>query len=208
MVLALVLMMRHGEAENNVKRVLAGRELEYHLTEKGREQAISTANFLKSITIDAIYASPVVRTLETAKIVSEITGVGYAADERLTETDMGSVTGMSYNEALKKYGNIFLRFYYDDPMMDNMKIERFSAIRKRVNDMLEYVAEKHSSTNVLLVTHLDPIKAAITRILDLKPETLFNTSIKNASLTVLRHGSSDYDLVAFNVMDMSRYSLE
>ena len=201
-------MMRHGEADNNVEHILAGRELEYHLTERGREQVASTANGLRSIPIDAIYSSPVTRTVETAKIVSETIGVDYAIDERLIETDMGSVVGMSYKEAIEKYGNVFLRFYQEDPFVGNLNVERFSAIRERVNDMLNYVAEKHPDTNVLLVTHLDPIKAAITRILDLKAESLFNTAIKNASLTILRHGSSDYSLIAFNVMDINRYSFE
>lgn len=200
-------MMRHGEAENNVQHVLAGRQLEYHLTERGREQVVSTAKNLKSIPIEAIYSSPVVRTIETAKIVSDILGVDYSVDDRLTETDMGALVGMGYNEALGKYGNIFLRFYHDDPMLRNLEIERFSSIGARVNNMLDYVSERYPSTNVLLVTHLDPIKAVINRMLDLKPETLFNMSIRNASLTVLRHGSS-YNLVAFNVMDMSRYSSE
>jgi probable phosphoglycerate mutase len=201
-------MMRHGEAENNVRHILAGRELEYHLTETGKKQVTSTANSLKSIPIDAIYTSPVVRTVETAEIVSETVGVDYAVDERLIETDMGSIVGMGYNDALEKYGNIFLGFYRDDPMLKNLRVERFSAIKERVGSMLDYVAEKHPDTNVLLVTHLDPIKAAITRILDLKAESLFNTAIKNASLTILRHGSSDYSLIAFNVMDMNRYSFE
>lgn len=201
-------MMRHGEAENNVKRILAGRELEFNLTERGREQVASTARSLKSIPIETIYTSPVKRTLETAEIVSETIGVDYTIDERITETDMGSVVGMQYNDALEKYGNIFLRFYQDDPKVQKLNVERFSAIKERVNNMLDYVSEKHLDTNVLLVTHLDPIKAAISRILDLNPEALFNMSIKNASLTILRHGSSDYNLLAFNVMDMSRYSLE
>jgi len=200
--------MRHGEAENNVRHILAGRELEYHLTETGKKQVTSTANNLKSIPIDAIYTSPVVRTVETAEIVSETVGVDYEVDERLIETDMGSIVGMGYNDALEKYGNIFLGFYRDDPMLKNLKVERFSAIKERVDSMLDYVAEKHPDTNVLLVTHLDPIKAAITRILDLKAESLFNTAIKNASLTILRHGSSDYSLIAFNVMDINRYSFE
>jgi probable phosphoglycerate mutase len=201
-------MMRHGEAENNVQRVLAGRDLEYHLTERGKKQVSSTSNALSSIPIDAIYTSPIARTIETARIVSETIGVDYQVDERLTETDMGSVVGMRYNDALEKYGNIFLGFYRDDPIMDELGIERFSVIRKRVNSMLEYVGERHPDTNVLLVTHLDPVKAAVTRIFDLKPQSLFDMSIRNASLTILRHGSSDYSLAAFNVMDLSRYFLE
>jgi len=119
-------MMRHGEAENNVKHILAGRELEYHLTERGREQVASTAEGLKSVPVEAIYTSPITRTVETAKIVSETIGVDYTIDDRLVETDMGSIVGMSYNEALEKFGNIFLRFYHDDPTLRNLHVERFS----------------------------------------------------------------------------------
>jgi probable phosphoglycerate mutase len=201
-------MMRHGEAENNVKHILAGRELEYYLTERGREQVASTAEGLKSVPIEAIYTSPVTRTVETAKIVSETIGIDYTIDDRLIETDMGSIVGMSYNEALEKFGNIFLRFYHDDPMLRNLHVERFSSIRARINNILDFVADKHQATNVLLVTHLDPIKAAINRIFNLNPDTLFNMTVKNASLTILRHGSSDYNLIAFNVMNMNRYPLE
>lgn len=201
-------MMRHGEAENNVKHILAGRELEYHLTERGREQVASTAEGLKSVPIEAIYTSPITRTVETAKIVSETIGIDYTIDDRLIETDMGSIVGMSYNEALEKFGNIFLRFYHDDPMLRNLHVERFSSIRSRINNILDFVADKHQATNVLLVTHLDPIKAAINRIFNLNPDTLFNMTVKNASLTILRHGSSDYNLIAYNVMNMNRYPLE
>jgi probable phosphoglycerate mutase len=201
--------MRHGEAENNVIHILAGRRTEYHLTEKGKVQVADIAGKLKQVPIDTIYTSPITRTLETSKIVAEKIGMDYKIDERLTETEMGSVTGMSYNDVLKKYGNLFLKFYQDDDtILGNMGIERFSAIGARMNNMLDYVAEKHPDKNVLLVTHLDPIKAAISRIMDLKPEVLFKMAIKNASLTLLKHSSRDYSLSAFNVMDISRYTLE
>jgi len=201
--------MRHGEAENNVTHVLAGRRLQYHLTEKGKVQVSDVAEKLKEVPIDAIYASPITRAMETSQIVAEKLGIDYRIDERLTETEMGSLTGMYTNDVSKKYGNLFLRFYQDnDVTLSDMGIERFSAIGARVSNMLDYVAEKHHNKNVLLVTHLDPIKAAVKRIMDLKPEALLKMAIKNASLTILKHSSNDYSLSGFNVMDISRYLLE
>jgi len=205
--LALVMLMRHGEAENNVQHIVAGRTSEYHLTEKGRLQVRSTAEKLKDLSIDAIYTSPVIRTVETSQIVSETIGVDYNVDERLTETEMGSLVGMRMNEVIEKHGDLFQKFY-DDDASAKVGVERFSSIGSRMSSMLDYVAEKYPDKNVLLVTHLDPIKAAITQILDLKPEVLFNMTIKNASLTILKHSSKDYTLSAFNVMDISRYSFE
>ena len=207
--MALVILMRHGEAENNVIHILAGRKSEYHLTERGKVQVADVAEKLKTVPIDAIYTSPVTRAIETSQIVTEKIGIDHKIDGRLTETEMGSVTGMGTNDVLKKYGNLFLKFYQDDDkMLRNMGVERFSAISARMGNMLDYVAEKHPEKNVLLVTHLDPIKAAITRIMGLKPEVLFKMVIRNASLTILKHSSRDYNLSAFNVMDISRYPLE
>ena len=206
--MALVMLMRHGEAENNVQHIVAGRKSEHHLTDNGRMQVRSAAEKLKDLSIDAIYTSPVVRTVETSQIVSETIGVDYTVDERLTETEMGSLVGMRMSEIIEKYDDLFHKFYYNDDALKETGLERFSSIGSRMNSMLDYVAERHPDKNVLLVTHLDPIKAAITRIMDLNPEVLFNMTIKNASLTILKHGSKDYSLSAFNVMDISRYTLE
>jgi len=202
------MLMRHGEAENNVQHIVAGRTSEYHLTEKGRMQVRNTAEKLKDLSIDAIYTSPVIRTVETSQIVSETIGVDYTVDERLTETEMGSLVGMHINEVLEKYDGLFHKFYYNDDALGKVGLEGFSSIGSRISSMLDYVGEKYHDKNVLLVTHLDPIKAAITQVMDLKPEVLYNMTIRNASLTILNHSSKDYTLSAFNVMDISRYTFE
>lgn len=195
-------MMRHGEAVNNVQHILSGRHGEYHLTEKGRQQASDAADKLSTLSIDAVYSSPVLRAVETAQIASQRIGKDYKIDERLTETEMGSLTEAKYHDVLHNHGDFFLKFYQNDGVLAGVGVEKFSAIGERVNSMLDYVAEKHHDKNVLLVTHLDPIKAAIIRTTDLTPHTLLAMSIRNASLTILKHGSKDYSLVAFNATDM------
>ncbi len=200
--------MRHGEAESNIKRILAGRKLDYHLTQKGRDQVADVADKLRDISVAAIYTSPIPRAVETSQIVSERIGISHAVDERLTETEMGSLAGMRYNDVLSRYDDLFLKFYRDDSVPSEMGIESFSKIGVRMGSMLDYVAEKHYEQNVLLVTHLDPIKAAVRLVMDLKPEALFKMSVRNASLTILRHSSRDYTLSALNVIDVSRYDTE
>ena len=57
--LPLVIFMRHGQAESNVNRILAGRHMESHLTEQGRQQVVDSAKQLvKTIAIEKVYASP------------------------------------------------------------------------------------------------------------------------------------------------------
>ena len=102
--------MRHGQAENNVKKILVGRHLESHLTAEGRMQAHDTAQYLKKLSISKIYTSPVTRTIETARIVSEVLNLVYEIEERLYEIELGRLAGSDYDEILNKYGNLFLSF--------------------------------------------------------------------------------------------------
>lgn len=202
----LVILMRHGQAENNVSRTLVGRHIESHLTFQGRQQVADAAKQLKSIPIDKVYASPVIRTMETAQIVCETLGMDYEIDERLYEIELGKLVGMNYEEVTTKYGDLFLRFYAEhDPVLDSFGVEPFSEVKQRVKSLLDDVLKKHEDSNVLMVTHLDPIKAALATLLDLKPEALYRWHIRNASLTVLKHESKIYSLSGVNVMAMHRY---
>src|ERR687897_721172 len=94
--------MRHGQADNNVNRILVGRHIESHLTEYGKKQVLDTAKYLKEISIDRVLVSPVVRTVETADIICEYLGTSYQVDERLYEIELGKLVGMNYDVTILK----------------------------------------------------------------------------------------------------------
>jgi probable phosphoglycerate mutase len=201
--------MRHGQAENNVSRILVGRHIESHLTDQGRQQATDAARQLKNIPVDKVYVSPVTRALETAQIICDTLGMSYEIDERLYEIELGKLVGMNYEEVTTKYGDLFLRFYIEsDPVLQNFGVETFASVKQRVKSFLDDMLKRHEDGNVLTVTHLDPIKAALASLLDLKPEALYRWHIRNASLTVLKHESKVYSLSGVNVMSMHRYPNE
>jgi 2,3-bisphosphoglycerate-dependent phosphoglycerate mutase len=202
--------MRHGQAESNVNRILAGRHMESHLTEYGRQQVVDSAKqLMKNIAIEKVYVSPVARTVETAQIVCQVLGTDYVIDERLYETDMGRLVGMNYEEVTTKYGDVLTRFYSDyDPVLESFGVEAFASVKRRITTLLDDLLEKHEQHNVLMVTHLDPIKAALASLLDLSPEALYRWNIRNASLTILKHESKIYSISGVNIMVMYRYPME
>jgi len=201
--------MRHGQADNNVNRILVGRHLESHLTEKGKMQVKETAQLLKNMSISKIYSSPVTRTIETTQIVGEELGLDYEIDDRLYEIDLGKLAGTNYDEVINKYGNLFMSFYMgDDSVLSNHGVESFTAVKSRIRDLLGQVMDRHNNHNVLLVTHLDPIKAAISYILDLKPESLYKWHMRNAALTILKQEFKTWSISAVNFMGAQRYLYE
>lgn len=205
----LVIFMRHGQADNNVNRILVGRHVESHLTEQGRRQVEYAAKDLNDIQIDRVVVSPVIRAVETAEIVCKELGLNYEIDERLYEIELGKLVGMNFDEVMSKYGNLFLKFYDEyDPALEHFGVEPFTSVKKRVNNLLEEAVEKHGDRNILCVTHLDPIKAAISTILQLNPEALYRWHIRNASMTILRQDYGQYSLSGVNIMAMHRYPHE
>ena len=201
-----MILMRHGQADNNVNRILVGRHIESHLTEYGKHQVLDTAKYLGEISIDKVLVSPVVRTIETAEIVCEYLGLDYQIDERLYEIELGRLVGMNYEEIILKYGNLFLEFYTEnEAALTPYGVESFASIKQRIKNILDEMAEAYWDRNVLMISHLDPIKAAIAIILDLKPESLYKWQIRNASLTILKNDNKAYTLTGVNVMGMPRY---
>ena len=201
----MIIFLRHGQAENNTKRILAGRTEGVPLTKIGIEQAENIGKYLKPIDISAIYSSPIERANNTAKIVAESNSIDYKLDERLTELDMGKFTRMPYDEIFAKHGNVFLKFYSNDPIISKYNVETFPHVQKRVMDMLDYTIKKHDQENVLLVTHMDPIKSVIAKVMDLKPSSLFELIIANCSLTIIKHHDEKLSLSAINSMDAYRF---
>lgn len=198
--------MRHGQAENNTKRVLAGRTKGIKLTELGEEQARVVAGLAKEMKIGAIYCSPIERAHRTAEIVGELVGCTPVVDERLTELEMGQFTGMSFDKVTTQNENVFLKFYQGNPEIEHHGVETFASVCERVGSITRDVAAKHENESVLLVTHMDPIKAALADTMSLSAELLTKMIIANASMTVFGRGSSGLYMRAINVVDASRYA--
>ena len=82
--------MRHGQTYWNVENKICG-TTDIALTPLGHEQAIQTGKEIVKLGIrfDEILSSPLIRASETARHISEITGVPMRLDERLTEQNFG-----------------------------------------------------------------------------------------------------------------------
>jgi len=199
--LGSIIFLRHGQAKNNVEKVLAGRADGVSLTNKGIKQAQSIAKFLKPMKISAIYSSPIERASKTAEIVAKHNKIDFTTDERLIELDMGKFTGQRYDKIFEKHGNVFLKFYEGQIEIAHNGVETFAEVKKRVLSMVDHLLKEHHDENVVLVTHMDPIKSMLATVMDLKPQSLFELIIANGSLTVFREEGEKLSVKAINAMD-------
>jgi len=200
-----IIFLRHGQAKNNTERILAGHSIGVPLTERGVEQAERIAKFLKPLKISTIYSSPIERAATTAQIVAKHNSLEPIIDDRLIEINMGKFTGMPYDEIFEAHGNVFLKFYEGQSVIAENGVETFAQVKTRILNIVDHIRKNHENENVLLVTHMDPIKAMLSSIWDLKPRSLFELIIANASLTIVKEEQGNLSLSAINAMDPEMY---
>ena len=200
-----IIFLRHGQAKNNTDRILAGRTEGVPLTEVGEQQAQHTAELLEHMNVSAIYSSPIQRAKHTAEIVGKHNSLDVSIDDRLIELDMGKFTGMAYDEIFNDHGNVFMKFYQGDLEIAHNGVETFDEVKKRVLGIVDHVLEKHPDENVVLVTHMDPIKAMLSTVVDLSPTNLFELIIANASLNLFRENNRKFSISGLNVMHPTRF---
>jgi len=203
--LGQIIFLRHGQAKNNTERILAGRTEGVPLTDTGIKQSEHTAQLLADMNISAIYSSPIERAKHTAEIAGKHNSLDVIIDDRLNELDMGKFTGMPYDEIFKSHGNVFMKFYNGELEIAHNGVETFPDVKKRILGIVDHVIEKHPDENVLLVTHMDPIKAMLSTVIDLSPTNLFELIIANASLNIFREKDRKFSISGLNVMHPSRF---
>src|SRR5579875_3536829 len=98
----LVILVRHGRTPTT-GAVLPGRARGLHLSEEGRRQAEAVAERLAAAgKVDAVYASPLERTRETAAPIAKAFGLRVSPERGLLECDFGEWTGGSLKDLAKR----------------------------------------------------------------------------------------------------------
>ena len=92
-------IFRHGQTDGNVRNIVQGAGVDIELNETGRRQAERLAAELKGEGLDVIYASPMKRADETARIVAAAAGVPVIPMPGLEEVHFGEAEGMLSDEA-------------------------------------------------------------------------------------------------------------
>ena len=91
----LLYIARHGQTEENVRRVLQG-QMPGHLTSEGIRQAEELREKLRDVHFDSIITSDLKRAVDTTQIISEPHGGKFVLEPLLRERDFGVHTGGPY----------------------------------------------------------------------------------------------------------------
>jgi probable phosphoglycerate mutase len=176
----VTLLLRHGQTRMSVEKRYAGRT-DVPLTETGLTQAAAAAKRLASAGIDAIVASPLQRTVQTAEAVAAATGVPVTTDEGFRETDFGDWDGLTFAEVRERWPSE-MTAWLADPQIAPPGGESFAEVSERVTAALTRVLASRAGQRVLLVSHVTPIKTLVAAALLAPPPALFRMHLDVAAL--------------------------
>ena len=159
----LVLLVRHGQTPTTGK-LLPGRAPGLHLADTGLEQARRAAERLGVLDrVDAVYASPLERTRETAAPIAAARNLKVQIDKGLLECDFGQWTGAELNQLMKlPEWNTVQRAPSTFTFPGG---ESFTAMQSRIVGAIDRLRERHQGGVIVCVSHADPIKAAVAHAL-------------------------------------------
>ena len=155
----VTLFVRHGVTATTGK-VLPGRAKGLHLADSGRAQAEAVAERLAMLDkVDAVYASPLERTRETAAAIGTRLGLKVGVEKGLLECDFGEWTGAELKalNRLPEWGTV--QRYPSGFRFPNG--ESFREMHTRITDTVARLRARHPGQTIVLVSHADPIKAAV-----------------------------------------------
>uniref|UniRef100_A0AAU3HXN6 Bifunctional RNase H/acid phosphatase n=1 Tax=Streptomyces sp. NBC_01393 TaxID=2903851 RepID=A0AAU3HXN6_9ACTN len=198
---ATFVLLRHGETPLTPQKRFSGSGgSDPSLSDVGREQAERVAAALAARgTIQAIVASPLARTRETAGAVAARLGLDVAVEDGLRETDFGAWEGLTFGEVRERHPedlNAWLASPEAEPTGGG---ESFAATAHRMAATRDKLIAAYAGRTVLLVTHVTPIKTLVRLALGAPPESLFRMELSAASLSaVAYYGDGNASVRLFN----------
>jgi len=186
-----IILIRHGQSTANASGVWQG-QLDYPLSDEGRQQAGHAGLVLSGETFDAMYASPLSRAFETAGIIAREAGfLGKITPiDGLTERHGGVLQGHTWAEQEADNPD-FARKFLNLPEEERWMLvgaETDEEILARFERAISDIAARHSSgSRVAAVSHGGVMRAFLRDRFG--PDVLpGSTRAANASITRIEWG--------------------
>ncbi|HEU4811348.1 MAG TPA: bifunctional RNase H/acid phosphatase [Nocardioides sp.] len=183
-----LVLVRHGVTPHTVEKRFSGGLASANpgLSDDGRAQVRAAAEWLAPLAeqVDAVVASPVRRTLESAEIVAEILGKSVEVEPGFAEMEFGAWDGKTFTEVAEQHPEEL------DAWLGSLDRaprggESFRVVEKRVLEGLQRVLDAHAGKTVVVVSHVTPIKTLVAHAVDAPLEAVFRMELSPASVSVL-----------------------
>ncbi|WP_313409735.1 bifunctional RNase H/acid phosphatase [Aeromicrobium sp.] len=181
-----VILLRHGVTSHTQRKLFSGSGGEdLPLVDDGVEQARRAAAWIAERGgADAIVASPLLRTRQTAAQVGDKLGLAVEVDEGFAEAGFGEWDGFSFAEIMKRWP-AELDTWLGSTAVAPPGGESFDDVAKRVEVARDRLLQRHAGRTVVVVSHVTPIKLLVRAALHADMGVIHRMELAPASITTI-----------------------
>lgn len=174
--------VRHGQSAFNAEGRIQG-QLDTPLSELGHAQSKAAATALAEEGIEAIYASPLRRAMDTARHLADVLSLPIQTDPRLKEIHAGVFQGLVWDEITERYPNEAARWKSLEPDFRIPDGETRRELMTRGGQVFDAI-RGNGHQRVAVVAHGGLLTAAFKQVLGVPAEEN-PFSLHNGSITRL-----------------------
>lgn len=201
-VITRLVLIRHGESEDNIAGRLAG-WTDSDLTSLGVEQSLRMARFVARVySPAAIYSSPLTRALRTARPLADLTGLPIRVREDLREVYFGVAEGLTISEIAARFPSEWERAQDEDDIEFQFPGgEPRYAFHERVRSAFRELIRDHVGETVAVISHGGVLSTFLADVADNKPQHWRRFFKHNCALSELVAEGGKISIVRWNVVD-------
>jgi len=158
-------LLRHGQTPYSRDNAFCGAGLDPELTSDGLAMAKSFAAAYRSTPWNAVYASPLRRTVTTAQPLCDAINLKMELRDDLKEIHYGQWEGKSVETVNREYHDDYIRWSADPAWNAPTGGELAVAIARRTFQVIEEIKQRFSAGNVLIVSHKATIRIILCSLL-------------------------------------------
>lgn len=151
----VVYLARHGATDLNLRVPirLQGNLIDSPLAAIGIEQATALGEALRSVPINAVYSSVMLRARQTSEIVAAPHKLQPQAIEGLQEISVGKWEGLSWNEIQTQFPEQFQAFFDNPAEVPYFGGECYLDVLARARPAFHELVAQHAGQTIVIVTH-------------------------------------------------------
>lgn len=193
-------LLRHGATVHSVAKRFSGwGGDDPGLSDEGRQQAAQVAAHLSALgEPDLIVASPMARTVETARIAADQLHREVLVDHDLRECAFGEWDGKTFAEVQEQSPDELAKWLAATDVAPPGG-ESFDEVTDRVTAVRDRLVAEHPGRSLLLVTHVTPLKTLVRLALQAPAHAVFRMEVRPGSLSRVQwFGDGHASVASFN----------
>ncbi|MFG2847913.1 bifunctional RNase H/acid phosphatase [Kitasatospora sp. NPDC048296] len=182
-------LLRHGETPLTPEKRFSGSGgTDPELSDKGRWQAERAAEALAARgSIQAVVASPMRRTRQTAETVAARLGLEVRIEDGLREVDFGDWEGLTFAEVQERYPDDLSAWLGSAKAKPTGSGESFTTLTHRAGVARDKILARYAGKTVLVVSHVSPIKTLVRLALGAPPDSMYRMELSAASICAVQY---------------------